>query len=74
MSFSVPCAATSETNVGATCASVTTVEAVLPGAVTEGARTIWELGELRVDDGGPDGDADTPAGNSPFAVQGLFTP
>jgi Polysaccharide deacetylase len=41
--------------------------------VVEGAREIWGLGKVAVDDGGPDGVAST-AGNSPFAVQGVFVP
>jgi hypothetical protein len=68
----IPCAATATTP-GATCTAVTTVEAVVPGAVKEGVRSVWELSQLRVDDGGPDGDFDTP-GNSLFAVQGIFVP
>jgi hypothetical protein len=70
---SVPCVATSPSSVGATCAATTTVEAVVPGAIKESARTIWQLSQVRVDDGGADGDADTP-GNSLFAVQGVFVP
>jgi hypothetical protein len=35
---------------------------------------VWELGQVRVDDGGPDGNADTPIGNTPFMVQGIFVP
>jgi hypothetical protein len=71
--LSIPCSATGAATVGATCAASTTIEAVLPGAITEGARTVWDLAKVRMDDGGADGDADTP-GNSPFAVQGVFIP
>jgi WD40 repeat protein len=71
--LSIPCTVTSSTNVGATCATVTTIEAVIAGAISEETRTVWELGRIRVDDGGPDGDADTP-GNGTFAVQGVFVP
>ena len=38
-----------------------------------GARKIWELGQMEVIDGGPDGDVDTP-GNAVFARQGVFIP
>jgi hypothetical protein len=39
----------------------------------KGKRAIWELGQVRVYDGGPDGLAAT-ADNSLFAVQGVFVP
>jgi WD40-like Beta Propeller Repeat len=71
--LSIPCTATSATTTGATCAIVTTIEAAIPGAIAEETRSVWELGRIRVDDGGPDGDADTP-GNGTFAVQGVFVP
>jgi hypothetical protein len=71
---SVPCAATMDTTVGATCATTTSAEAVLPGAISEQRRTIWALNRVRVLDGGSDGDADTPAGNQTFQVQGVFVP
>ena len=45
----------------------------MPGLVREGARSVWELRDLEVFDGGPDGDADTP-GNTVFLRQGLFVP
>ena len=50
-----------------------TADAVTPGSVPEGKRSIWELGQVQVFDGGPDGVASTP-GNSLFAVQGVFVP
>lgn len=73
LGITIPCTATAASNIGASCATLTTVEAVVPGAITENTRSIWELGKLRVDDGGPDGLAST-AGNSPFMVQGVFVP
>jgi hypothetical protein len=69
----VPCAATTSTTVGSTCSLNTTADAVLPGAVQELKRTIWQLGALRVEDGGADGVAATPD-NTLFATQGLFVP
>jgi hypothetical protein len=69
----VPCTATPDTTVGSTCAVSTTFDAVTPGSVPEGKRSIWELGQVQVFDGGPDGVASTP-GNSLFAVQGVFVP
>jgi hypothetical protein len=41
--------------------------------VAEGERAIWQLGQIQVRDGGADGVAAT-AGNTPFAVQGVFVP
>ena len=69
----VPCTATADTTIGAHCEIATTAEAITPGAVTEGARSIWEFGQARVYDGGPDGLAAT-QDNTLFAVQGLFVP
>jgi hypothetical protein len=68
----VPCALTLEL-AGATCSVSTTLDAVVPGIVRESARAIWELGQIELLDGGPDGDADTPD-NAVFARQGLFIP
>ena len=47
----VPCTATA-TAPGATCAVTTSFDAVVPGTVPEGKRTIWQLEQVRVDDGG----------------------
>jgi hypothetical protein len=69
----VPCAATGDASVGATCAVSTTADAVAPGVIREGDRAIWQLGRMEVWDGGPDGDVDT-ADNSLFATQGVFVP
>jgi hypothetical protein len=46
---------------------------VLAGTVIESKRTIWQLGQVEVRDGGADGDADT-VPNTPFLQQGLFAP
>ena len=71
----VPCVATGgAASEGATCTVATSFDAVTPGAIPEGKRSIWELDGVRVDDGGPDEDANTPADNSLFAVQGVFAP
>jgi hypothetical protein len=69
----MPCSATTATNTGATCAVTTTYNTLVPGAVAE-ARAIWQLGQIQVFDGGPDGDVDTASGNTLFAVQGVFVP
>ena len=73
-SLTVPCAATGGTgSVGATCATTTTLDAVVPGTIREGKRSVWELDRVRVNDGGADGLAATTP-NTLFAVQGLFVP
>ena len=59
--------------VGSTCGVVTTLDAVVPGIIVEVRRSVWEIGQIEVLDGGPDGDADTP-GNGVFARQGVFVP
>jgi hypothetical protein len=70
----VSCAATGGTaDVGATCAVSTSLDAVMPGAIPEGKRAIWALQQVKVFDGGADGDVDT-APNTLFATQGLFVP
>ena len=70
----VPCASTADTTIGSTCSVNTTVDAVAgAGAIVEGKRAVWQLGQVRVNDGGPDGVAATTP-NGLFAVQGLFVP
>jgi virginiamycin B lyase len=71
--FTVPCAVTSDTTVGSTCATSTTADAVLAGVIKEEVRSIWKVGQIEVLDGGPDGVAST-AGNTVFAHQGVFAP
>jgi hypothetical protein len=63
-SHPVSCAATADTTIGATCEFQTTVEALVPGALTEQKRAIWELRQIRIDDA--NGDA--------FLKQGVFVP
>jgi hypothetical protein len=72
LSFNVPCTATAGPE-GASCDVTTTADAVSPGIATEGARTVWRLGQVQLFDGGADGDGDT-ADNTLFAVQGTFAP
>ncbi len=69
----VPCTATSLASVGGTCAATTTADAVTPGTVKEGRRAIWQLGQVKVFDGGPDGVVST-SDNTLFAVEGVFVP
>jgi sugar lactone lactonase YvrE len=70
--FDATCAPTAGPE-GATCSAQTTADALVPSTVQEGRRAIWELGQARVFDGGPDGDTST-NDNTLFAVGGLFVP
>ena len=70
--MTAPCTATVGT-IGATCAVSTSFDAITPGSIVEGRRAIWQLSDLLVADGGPDGDTATP-GNTVFARQGIFVP
>jgi hypothetical protein len=69
----VLCATTPDTTVGSSCNLATTLDAITPGLVRESVRSIWQLGQVEVLDGGADGDVDTP-GNEVFARQGIFIP
>ena len=73
-SFTTSCTATSQTDRGSTCTLSTTADTLLPGAVPEGKRSIWDVRKLQVYDGGSDGRAATLNGNSIFESQGLFIP
>jgi hypothetical protein len=73
VSVDVACSGTADPAVGATCSIATAVNALIPGAVREGDRAIWELGTVEVYDGGPDAVGST-ADNTVFARQGLFVP
>jgi len=73
LDFTAACSATASTAEGALCSASTTLNALSPGAVQAGGRAVWELGEARVYDGGPDGSATT-SPNDLFAVQGVFVP
>jgi hypothetical protein len=70
----VPCASTVDTTLGAACAISTTADALAAGTVRAGARAVWGLGQVRLHDGGADGEADTPGDNELFSVQGVFVP
>jgi DNA-binding beta-propeller fold protein YncE len=71
--FDIPCTATGSTAIGSTCSATTSADAILPGAVLEGKRAIWDLGKVQVFDGGSDGVAST-GPNTLFAAQGIFIP
>jgi subtilisin family serine protease len=71
--FVVPCATTGDPATGSICSISTTADAVNPGVVGEGARAVWQLGQVSVADGGTDGLGGTDP-NGVFAVQGVFVP
>jgi hypothetical protein len=71
--FAVPCQATASTSIGGACAVDTTADALTPGTVKESVRTIWQLGQVNLLDGGPDGVASTTP-NAPFEIEGFFVP
>jgi Low-density lipoprotein receptor repeat class B len=72
--FTVPCQTTADTTIGSSCAVATSADAIQPGTVREKARTIWQLGDVELFDGGPDGVAATTQGNTLFEAQGVFVP
>jgi hypothetical protein len=67
------CTSTASTTIGATCSITINLAAVIPGVVPEGKRAVWEMEQVQVYDGGPDGDAATDD-NTLFATQGIFVP
>lgn len=76
------CAATGSSTIGALCSVTTTLNTVIPGAVLDGKRGVWEFGEIEAQDPGPNGtgfetgcaptcgDGD----ESTFLRQGIFVP
>jgi hypothetical protein len=74
LTLSVPCVATAAANIGSDCTVSTSADAIHPGLVREGARSIWQIASVRVFDGGSDGQAATTADNTLFATEGLFIP
>jgi WD40 repeat protein len=71
MTFFAYCTATSDTSIGSTCPLTSSVKAWYPGGVQQGRRAVFELGQVEVLDGGPDGRG---ANAVPFLRQGLFVP
>jgi len=81
--FEVPvqCSATADTTRGGTCTLTTSYDAVIPGAVSERQRAIWALGQIQIDDAGPNGTgyASCPptcgdGDETVFMRQGIFVP
>jgi hypothetical protein len=56
------------------CSSVTSADSVIPAIAQEGKRAVWDISEVQVLDGGPDGDlvaAPSPgSGSCPPACEG----
>ena len=69
----IACAQTTSASIGGSCELSTSANAVVPGSVQSANRAIWELGQVQVLDGGPDGIAAT-TGNTLFVRQGIFIP
>jgi hypothetical protein len=78
----VTCVGTAASTIGAHCALNTTVDALIPGAVRESKRSIWQLGQASVQDAGPNGTgfgAGCPStcgdgDERTFLRQGIFVP
>jgi hypothetical protein len=69
----VPCVSTADTSIGAVCDSSFAPQPLIPPQDYSGRRTLIELGQVEVFDGGPDGSVAT-NDNTLFEVQGLFVP
>jgi hypothetical protein len=63
LSAPAQCAQTADPEIGGWCSLVTSADALAPGTVSEGKRTVWELDSVKVHHDG-----------TPFATQGLFIP
>jgi len=53
---------------------LTSANAIVPLAIEDTHRAIWEIDKVLVYDGGPDQDAETPDDNTLFMTQGVFVP
>jgi hypothetical protein len=68
------CVQSASTSTGSTCDLYTTLNAQIPGASKRSKREVWALDDVRIYDGGADGDGDTTADNTVFARPGIFIP
>jgi hypothetical protein len=73
LAATMTCAATPSATTGGNCSVSTSLDALVPGTVTESKRAVWQLGEVTVSDGGSDGLAST-GPNTLLARQGIFVP
>ena len=72
-----PCNQTGDPSIGSRCGRLNfSMDAIVPGIVLnlEGKRAVWQIGAIRVYDGGADADGDSTGDNVLFATQGLFVP
>jgi len=69
----VGCTATGSTTTGSTCNLTTTFNSIVPGAIQSTKRSIWDIDQVVVNDGGADGLAST-GPNNEFLRQGIFIP
>lgn len=69
----VSCTPTADPGVGSTCAVSTSANAVSAGSITAGYRAIWELGQVKLYDGGSGGTSGA-SDATLFEGQGLFVP
>lgn len=71
--FSLLCANTTDTNIGGNCTLTTASCLGCLGTIKDGKRTVVEVTQLRLFDGGADGLINTTP-NTQFAEQGIFIP
>jgi hypothetical protein len=74
VAFSAACVPTTDVTIGSDCSRTTSANALVPGTTRAGYRTIWQLGQIKVYDGGSDGSAGTTSDNTLFADEGIFVP
>jgi hypothetical protein len=72
--FPISCTPVSDGNIGSTCSTSTTADSVIADSVRELQRSIWEIAQVQVMDGGEDAAASTIEDNTLFMKQGLFVP
>jgi hypothetical protein len=73
--INLTCSNTADTAIGGSCNVNTSTPVVCPECgVKEGQRTIVQLDQIQVFDGGSDGQVSTTADNTLFMVQGVFVP
>jgi hypothetical protein len=70
----VPCTRTADPGIGSVCSTATSVNSIIPGAVVEGARSVWQFSGIEVYDGGSDGLAYLDEDDAPFMRQGFYVP
>jgi hypothetical protein len=68
------CVQSGSTSTGSTCTALTSLQALMPGQVKSNKRTLWAVDDVRIYDGGADGDGDTTGDNTVFARPGIFVP